>query len=622
MGVISLNTNVSSLRAQRQLTKVTSDLSSTFERLSSGLRINHASDDPAGLAVASSLQNDRRVFNQGVRNLNDGVSLLNVAEGAVEQLSTIVTRLQELAEQSANGIYGQKQRKSLDDEAQALSAEYIRIARTTTFNGRTLFSADFGQLRVQGGYGAQGGIQYGLGGGVGLGTFGSATNYTSSYGAAGGVVMGDLNGDGIMDIASAEQNGVTVHLGLGGGVFGTATTFAAGPSFVAGDALALGDVNGDGILDIVKTSRAVSGGLASILIGRGDGSFQAGASYLNEANGTYAVSLKDLNNDGVLDLITGGDNGYGLVTVRLGLGNGTFGVDATYDTHNATVSVLAFGDINRDGILDFVAGGQSGGSGPCVLFGNGDGTFYDGGNYSVGNDDESGLALGDYNEDGFLDVAVTSTGSGDFVSILFNGGNGTFGAARTVGTGDGAGLASGDLNGDGHLDLVTTNFGGTGFVRLGNGDGTFRGGLALGSSGTSLALGDLNGDGVLDIASTGSDMNVRFSNTTTGIAPLLGFSLRTRADALQALSQFSQAQTRLSVQRGAIGAFQSRLGVAGSVLQTSSENYAAAVGQIADADIAEESAKLVRSRILQQAAAAVLAQANQQPALAITLIGK
>ena len=91
---ITIGSNITSLRAQRTLGQTSSALSSTFERLSSGQRINRAADDAAGLAIVSALNADRRVYSQGVRNLNDGVSALNVAEGAIDSLSGIVVRLE------------------------------------------------------------------------------------------------------------------------------------------------------------------------------------------------------------------------------------------------------------------------------------------------------------------------------------------------------------------------------------------------------------------------------------------------------------------------------------------------------------------------------------------------
>src|SRR6266436_2837198 len=100
---ITIGSNISSLRAQRQLSLASDEVSQEYQRLSSGMRINKASDDAAGLAIASKLNADTRVYTQGIRNFNDGISLLNTADGAVQGLSTIVTRLKELAEQAANG---------------------------------------------------------------------------------------------------------------------------------------------------------------------------------------------------------------------------------------------------------------------------------------------------------------------------------------------------------------------------------------------------------------------------------------------------------------------------------------------------------------------------------------
>jgi len=144
---ITIGSNIESLRAQRQLSKASTELGSVFERLSSGMRINKASDDAAGLSIATSLNSDRRVFTQGIRNFNDGISLLNVADSAVDSLSNIVLRLKELAEQSANGTYSHTQRKALDKEAQSLSKEYLRVAQSTKFNGLNLFGGSLGEIR-------------------------------------------------------------------------------------------------------------------------------------------------------------------------------------------------------------------------------------------------------------------------------------------------------------------------------------------------------------------------------------------------------------------------------------------------------------------------------------------
>jgi len=119
---IRIGSNIASLTAQRRLGEADSALSKTFERLSSGQRINRASDDAAGLAIADDLKAKGRIYTQGIRNGNDGISLLNIADSAIDALTGVVTRIRELSEQSANGTYSNQQRAALDAEAQALSS--------------------------------------------------------------------------------------------------------------------------------------------------------------------------------------------------------------------------------------------------------------------------------------------------------------------------------------------------------------------------------------------------------------------------------------------------------------------------------------------------------------------
>lgn len=137
---ITIGNNVISLNAQRRLSMATDALSTTFERLSSGQRINKASDDAAGLAIADSLRADQRIATVAVRNSNDGISTIAIADGALSQISGVLQRLGELAEQSANGVFSTQQRSALQNEFDALGSEIERIAVTTTFNGVKLLS--------------------------------------------------------------------------------------------------------------------------------------------------------------------------------------------------------------------------------------------------------------------------------------------------------------------------------------------------------------------------------------------------------------------------------------------------------------------------------------------------
>ena len=143
---ITIGNNIQSLQAQRRLATASDALGSTFERLSSGQRINKASDDAAGLAIADSLRADQRVATVAIRNANDGISSIAIADGALAQIGGVLTRLAELAEQSANGVFSTSQRSALSNEFVALGSEIERIAVTTEFNGVKLLSGSAGVI--------------------------------------------------------------------------------------------------------------------------------------------------------------------------------------------------------------------------------------------------------------------------------------------------------------------------------------------------------------------------------------------------------------------------------------------------------------------------------------------
>jgi flagellin len=135
---LRINTNTASLNAQRNLTQTTEALQRSLERLSSGLRITRASDDAAGLAISERFRAEVRSLQQAQRNAMDGISMLQIAEGALNETSGILIRLRELAIQSANGTLGTGERAALDAEFQALIGEIDRVAAVTEFNGTAL----------------------------------------------------------------------------------------------------------------------------------------------------------------------------------------------------------------------------------------------------------------------------------------------------------------------------------------------------------------------------------------------------------------------------------------------------------------------------------------------------
>ena len=143
--------NVSAIKTQRQISVTTGRLNQSFERLSSGLRINRSQDDAAGLAVAEKLRSDSRVATVSMRNANDGISIISIADAAVGEISTILNRLDELAQQSANGSNTNVQRSALQNEFANLMSEVERIAHTTEFNGLNLLSSQ-GAMTFQVGF--------------------------------------------------------------------------------------------------------------------------------------------------------------------------------------------------------------------------------------------------------------------------------------------------------------------------------------------------------------------------------------------------------------------------------------------------------------------------------------
>lgn len=146
---ITVNTNVAALVAQRHLTSATDMLNQSMERLSSGKRINSAKDDAAGMQISNRLQSQMRGLDVAVRNANDGISIMQTAEGAMSEVTNIMQRMRDLSLQSANGSNSKAERTALQEEVTALNDELNRIAETTSFGGRKLLNGSFGKSAFQ-----------------------------------------------------------------------------------------------------------------------------------------------------------------------------------------------------------------------------------------------------------------------------------------------------------------------------------------------------------------------------------------------------------------------------------------------------------------------------------------
>jgi flagellin len=158
-----INHNLMAMNASRSLSFTYGRLATSVQRLASGLRVNSAQDDAAGLAVREMMRTDIRVLNQGVRNANDAISLIQTADGAFSVIDEKLTRMKELAEQAATGTYTTAQRLIMDSEYQAMASEITRIAMATDFNGVKLLDGSLSGTGTPGTAGNQMKIHFGTG---------------------------------------------------------------------------------------------------------------------------------------------------------------------------------------------------------------------------------------------------------------------------------------------------------------------------------------------------------------------------------------------------------------------------------------------------------------------------
>jgi flagellin len=183
---ITIGSNIVSLQAQRRLDITGSKLSNSFNRLTSGYRINRGMDDSAGLAIAETLKADSRIASQAIRNTNDGISTIAIADGALGEVANILSRLAELASQSANGTLSTTQRSVISNEFSALGSEIERISQVTEFNGIKLLSGS-SAVTIQVGAGTRAGATIGYSNQL-------ATLAGIGLGNAAGVMVYSING--------------------------------------------------------------------------------------------------------------------------------------------------------------------------------------------------------------------------------------------------------------------------------------------------------------------------------------------------------------------------------------------------------------------------------------------
>lgn len=578
-----INTNVAALNAQRQLVQSGNDMSQAMERLASGRRVNTARDDAAGLAISNRQTSQIRGLNQAIRNANDGVSLIQTAEGALDEVTNILQRVRELAIQSANGIYSDVDRLTLDAEVQQLKSEVDRIAASTTFNGQPLLDGSLSDVALQVGSEANQTINLEIQG-----------FSTSSLGSTSGDIVGEQSANGLSDL----------------------TDLAGGDELVVNDVAisALNTTNASNVNDALALINAD-------LDGKGA---EAGTlvSYISQSAGSgvlvpgTALTLTLLDGEGNSQVyrMTGTNNMNDLVSK---INTDTI-IDAKLDDSGKLV-LSASGATSiqvQDGSSGQAATGASGASVTenfrlvfTDISANSGGVKIEAGT-GITSGELQNLGLNVQDDDGnLLGMTLTVSAANDINSgdLIINGV--AIGAIEA-----GTAIA---LDIDNVVEAINRSAQETGVVAF----------EAPGASGARLSLRSTQGDSIsvkYGDGSTAADVlaltGLQEQNSAEGSGSVSGIQIDTAAGAQAAIDVIDLALEEINSTRSDLGAINNRLDFTVSNLANVSEKTSAARSRIVDADYASETSQLSRAQVLQQASQAMLAQANAQPQQVLQLL--
>lgn len=381
-----INTNIASLNAQRNLTTSQASLSTSLQRLSSGLRINSARDDAAGLAISERLSSQIGGLNQAVRNANDGISLAQTAEGALQQIGSNLQRIRDLAVQSANGTNSVSDRAALNNEASQLISEINRVASATNFNGVNLLDGSFTAQTFQVGANGTANDQITISSissaranalGVGSSSGYSATVAGSAVSSAAlttgslsinGFQVGASTADGVSFTNSsasgiAKANAINAISGSTGVTATVGTTTVTGTTVTSSNAIAAGDIQINGV-DIGALSATTSGAArgAQVAAAVNAISTQTGVTAtFDTTTGAVALSAADGRNI----TVTASSNAAASST--------NTGITATTGTSATSTSSLTLNSTSSAGIT--ITDGNGAGTTAAGLVGTGTGGF-------------------------------------------------------------------------------------------------------------------------------------------------------------------------------------------------------------------------------------------------------
>jgi flagellin len=316
-----INTNISSLNAQRNLTTSQSSLATSLQRLSSGLRINSAKDDAAGLAIATRMTSQINGLNQAVRNANDGISMAQTAEGGLSTAGDLLQRMRELAVQAANGTNSASDRASIQSEVGQLQAELNRIATTTQFNGQNLLDGSLNNAQFQVGANANQTISFSIGNAQ-ANAIGNNTLAQNQGGTMINAVAGTATG--AFKANNVAAGSLTIQ---GNGQSSGAITIGAGES---GDqiAAAVNAASGNTNVSASATTTAVLGG------------FAAGTVSLKINAGSTTSGGVTTNNTVSVSATLASANDLSGLTQAINNASGQTGITATADLVNGKITLV------------------------------------------------------------------------------------------------------------------------------------------------------------------------------------------------------------------------------------------------------------------------------------------